>query len=75
MSAVHEITLNDYESAQVERPSMPKLRLAVSQGNVFITIVQVEETNKKYTQTPIAEVAVKAEDLAAAVALLTDWTA
>lgn len=75
MGAIHEITLNDYESSDVERPSMPKLRLSVADGKVFLTIVKVEETNKTYTQTPLAEVGVEIEDLKGALGLLTDWSA
>lgn len=75
MSAIHEITLNDYESSDIERPSQPKLRLAVADGKVFFTIVQVNETYDTYTQIPIAEVGVAIEDLKGALGLLTDWRA
>lgn len=75
MSAIHEITLNDYESSEFERPSMPKLRLAIADGKVFLTIVKVTETYHEYKQEPVAEVGVKLDDLRDALALLNNWGA
>ena len=75
MSAIHEITLNDYESSGIEHPPMPKLRLAIADGKIFLTIVKTVETNLIYVQEPIAEVGVAVDDLRDAIALLNNWDA
>lgn len=75
MSAIHEITLNDYESSELESPSMPKLRLAIVGDVVFLTVVKVTESNREYKQEPIGEVGVKLDDLKDALALLNNWEA
>jgi hypothetical protein len=75
MSGIHEITINDIESRDIERPGQPKLRICAVGDEVFLTIVDQRDTNLTYTATPIAEVAVHLEDLKAALGLVTDWKA
>ena len=75
MSGVHEVTLNDVESREVERECQPKLRICAVGDKVFFTIVEQRDTNLIYSATPIAEVAVHIDDLKAALGLVTDWRA
>lgn len=75
MSGVHEVTLNDVESRDVERPEQPKLRICAVGDEVFFTIVEQRDTNLVYSATPIAEIAVHIDDLRSALGLVTDWRA
>lgn len=75
MSGIHEVTINDIESREVERPSQPKLRICAVGDEVFLTIVDQRDTNLIYAATPLAEIAVHLEDLKAALGLVTDWKA
>jgi hypothetical protein len=75
MSGVHEVTLNDVESREIEYPSSPKLRICAVGEEVFFTIVDQRDTNLIYSATPIAEIAVHIDDLKAALGLVTDWRA
>lgn len=75
MSGVHEVTLNDIESRDIELPGQPKLRICAVGDEVFFTIVDQRDTNLVYSATPIAEIAVHIDDLKAALGLVTDWRA
>jgi hypothetical protein len=72
---IHEVTINDIDCRVIDDPCVPKLRVCAVGDEVFLTIVTVDDTNKHYKATPIAEVAVRLEDLKAALGLVTDWKA
>lgn len=71
MSGIHEITLNDVESRDVEREGQPKLRICAVGEEVFFSVVQQEDKFGEYHADLLAEVAVHVEDLRAALALVT----